>query len=163
MVKYAEKNGISKTARDYRTTRLTVRKWIKRYNKEGLTGLKDKSRAPHHIPHKTPKEIEQRVIELRKTHPAWGPERLKMHYEFPISTKAIGRIIRHAGLVRKRRRKWRKQRDLREVKKKLNALQFIQIDTKDLSDILKYWTQMRRLGLPRYMMGGRDVTFRIMM
>ncbi|MGQ9853525.1 MAG: hypothetical protein ACUVTG_09010 [Candidatus Oleimicrobiaceae bacterium] len=57
-------------------------------------------RAPTHIPHKTPKEIENRVIELRKTHPAWGPERLKMHYQLPISTKAIARIIRQAGLVR---------------------------------------------------------------
>lgn len=70
MVKYAEENGISKTARDYRTTRLTVRKWVRRYKEKGLNGLKDRSRAPHHIPHKTPKEIEEKVIELKKTHPA---------------------------------------------------------------------------------------------
>jgi len=61
-------------------------------------------RAQKHIPHKTPKDIENRVIELRKTHPAWGPERLKMHYELPISTKAIARIIRQAGLVKGRRK-----------------------------------------------------------
>jgi len=157
MVRYADRHGISKTARDYGTTRLTVRKWIKRYKEEGLEGFKDRSRAPHHIPHKTPKEIEDRVIDLRKNHPAWGPERLKMHYELPISTKAIARIIRQEGLVKKKKRKWKKQRDLREKKKALKALEFIEFDTKDLSDIEKYWPQMRRLRLPRYEHTARDV------
>ena len=157
MVERLEKVGISQTAREYRTTRLTVRKWRERYRQEGLRGLEDRSRAPHSIPHKTPKEMEERVIELRRSHPAWGPERLKLQFELSISTKAIGRIIRQAGLTRRRKKKWRKKRDLREVKKKLRALSFIQIDTKDLSDIEKYWPQMRRLGFPRYQLSARGV------
>jgi hypothetical protein len=87
---------------------------------------------------------------LRKKHPAWGPERLKLHYNLPISTKAIARIIRQEGLVRKRKKKWKKKRDLREMKKKLAPFQMIEIDTKDLSDIEKYWRGMRKLRLPRY-------------
>jgi len=157
MVERLEKVGISQTAREYRTTRLTVRKWRERYRQEGLRGLEDRSRAPHSIPHKTPKEMEERVIELRRSHPAWGPERLKLQFELSISTKAIGRIIRQAGLSRRRKKKWRKKRDLREVKKKLRALSFIQIDTKDLSDIERYWPQMRRLGFPRYQLSARGV------
>ena len=157
MVKRAQEIGNSQTAREFETTRLTVRKWVRRYREQGLRGLEDRSRAPKHIPHKTPKDIENRVIELRKTHPAWGPERLKMHYELPISTKAIARIIRQAGLIRKKKKKWRKQRDLREQKKALKPFQFIQVDTKDLIDIEKYWPQLRRLHLPRYQFGARDV------
>jgi len=157
MVEQASKVGISQTAREFKTTRLTVRKWVKRYGEEGLRGLEEHKRAPKHIPHKTSCEIEARVIELRRTHPAWGPERLKMHYDIPVSAKAIGRIIRQAGLVRKKKKKWKKQRDLRELKKSLKPYEFIQVDTKDLFDIEKYWPQMRALGLPRYEFTARDV------
>ena len=152
MVERSKEVGISQTAREYRTTRLTVRKWRKRYRQEGLRGLEDRCRAPQRIPHKTPKEMEEKGIELRKSHPAWGPERLKAQFELPISTKAIARIIRQAGLTRRR-----KKRDLREEKKRLRALEFVQLDTKDLSDIERYWPQMRRLGLPRYQLSARGV------
>jgi len=157
MAMRARKLGISQTAREYRTTRKTVRKWVNRYEKKGLEGLKNESRAPLHIPHKTPKKLEERVIELRKTHPSWGPYRLKEHYDLPISMKAVSRIIRDAGLGRKRKKKWKKRRDLRETKKRYRPFYRIQIDTKDLSDIEKYWPQMRRLGLPRYQHTAKDV------
>lgn len=157
MVLLAKEKGISFAARQYKTTRNTVRKWVNRYKEKGLKGLEDRSRAPKHIPHKTPKKIEKRVIKLRKEHPAWGPDRLKMHYDLPISTKAIARIIRQAKLVRKKKKKWKKQQDLREKKKALKALEFIEFDTKDLSDIEKYWPQMKKLGLPRYEHTARDI------
>ena len=157
MVYLARERGISETARQYNTTRNTVKKWVKRYKEEGLKGLENQKRVPNHIPHKTPKEVEKRIIELRKTHPAWGPDRLKEHYDIPVSTKAIARIIRQAGLVRKKKRKWKKQRDLREAKKKLLPFEFIQVDVKDLVDIEKYWPQMKELRLPRYEFTARDV------
>jgi len=74
------------------------------------------------MPHKRAREVETRVIELRRSHPAWEPEQLKFHFELPISTKAIARMIRQAR------------------KKRLGALEFIQLDTKDLAKLL---------GLPR--------------
>ncbi len=150
-------NNISATAKKFEVTRPIVRKWVRRYEKEGLRGLCDRSRTPHHIPHKTSKELEEKVIELRKSHPAWGPDRLKMHYELPISAKTIGRIIKESGLVKKKKRKWEKKRDLREMKKGWKALGYIQIDTKDLCDIEKYWPQMQNLKLPRYEYTARDV------
>jgi hypothetical protein len=51
--------------------------------KKHFLSLKNKSRVDKYIPHKTPKEIEERVINLQKKHPAWGPERLKLHYDLP--------------------------------------------------------------------------------
>ncbi|MGQ9560149.1 MAG: hypothetical protein ACUVWA_06525 [Candidatus Oleimicrobiaceae bacterium] len=75
------------------------------------------------------------MIELRKTPPAWGPERLKMRYQLPISTKAIAPTIRQAGLIRKKEKKRKKQRDLREEKRKLHLLHTIEIGTNNLSDI----------------------------
>lgn len=43
------------------------------------------------------------------------------------------------------------------MKKKYNLYEYIEIDTKDISDIEKYWPQMRSLGLPRYEHTARDV------
>ncbi|MDZ7393722.1 MAG: helix-turn-helix domain-containing protein [candidate division KSB1 bacterium] len=116
MAGLATVKGISEAARQYHTTCTTARKWLKRTRSKGL-GHFNRSGARQRSPHKTPKAMTDRVIELRRTHPAWGPERLKMHYELPISGKATARIIPQAGLVRKKKRRWKKQRDLREVKK----------------------------------------------
>lgn len=157
MVKCAIECDISEAARRYKTTRPTVRKWVTRYKKEGLKGLVGRKRTPKHIPHKTPKEVEERIIELRKTHPAWGPERLIMHYDITPSSKTIGRIIREAGLVRKKKKRWKKSRDLREMKKRFKVGEFIMVDVKDNSDIEKYWPQMKALNLPRYEYTARDV------
>jgi hypothetical protein len=77
--------------------------------KKDFLSLKNKSRVDKYILHKTPKEIEELVINLRKKHPAWGTERLKLHYDLPISTKAIVRIIHEGGLIRKRKRNGRRK------------------------------------------------------
>ena len=61
MVKYAQERGISEAAREYRTTRKMVRLWFYGYLKEGVKGLVDRSRAPHRIPHKTSKELEEKT------------------------------------------------------------------------------------------------------
>jgi transposase len=50
MVECALEHGKSQAAREYRTTRKTVRKWVKRFKQEGLDGLKDKKKAAKHIP-----------------------------------------------------------------------------------------------------------------
>ncbi|MDZ7413156.1 MAG: helix-turn-helix domain-containing protein [candidate division KSB1 bacterium] len=157
MVELATEKGRSEAVRQYNTTRRTARKWVRRHEEQGLAGL-DRNRAPKHIPHKTPKAMEDRFIELRRNHPAWRPERLKMHYELPISAKAIARIIRQAGLVRRKKRKWQKQRDLREVKKQSRPFRLITIDVKDLCDDMdKHWPPMMRLHLPRDEYSARDV------
>ncbi len=45
-----------------RTTRNTVRKWLRRYRDEGLEGLKDRSKTPKFIPHKIPKQQEEKML-----------------------------------------------------------------------------------------------------
>jgi len=51
--------GIRPTMRAFRCSRHTVRLWLRRYQEQGLAGLEERSRAPHHIPHKTPPEVER--------------------------------------------------------------------------------------------------------
>jgi transposase InsO family protein len=44
----------------------TCSKWIKRYLAEGEAGLLDRSSAPHSIPHRTPDELVEVIVLLRK-------------------------------------------------------------------------------------------------
>lgn len=65
MVQYAFQFGISEAARTFGTTRDTVRKWKRLYEQHGTKGLSNKSRAPKRIPHKTPKAIEELILQHR--------------------------------------------------------------------------------------------------
>jgi len=157
MVKMAENQGISQTAEVYETTRNTVRKWLYRYWNEGLEGLKDKSRAPLSIPHKMPKQDEEKIVALRKKLPSWGQDRLKEEFSLPYSTKTINRVLKQNGLIKKRKKKWQKRRDLRKIKEQMKPFEKLQIDVKELRDIEHYFPQMIRHKLPQFQYTARDM------
>jgi transposase len=54
---HARQHGIKAAARAFRTTVPTVRKWLRRYEAQGLKGLQQLSRAPHSCPHKITAEL----------------------------------------------------------------------------------------------------------
>ena len=95
----------------YRVSRKTGYKWVDRFAQEGLGGLADRSRAPKSCPHKTPKDLADALIELRRKHPRWGPRKLIGHLEkrFPEeawpAASTVGTILKQAGLSHPRRRK----------------------------------------------------------
>ena len=157
MVRMAEDEGISATARYYRTTRKTVQKWVRRYREGGLQALQNRRRAPKRIPHKMPGELEKKIAELRKRYPGWGARRLKTYFDLPCSQGAIYRVLRQNGLVQKRKKKWKKRRDLRKIKAALKPFEKLILDGKDLTDIEHYWPQMRFKRLPEYQYTARDV------
>jgi len=156
MVKYAQERGISEAAQEFRTTRKTVRLWLYRYLKEGVKGLLDRSRAPHHIPHKTSKELEQKVIELKKRYFTFSAKRLKEQYDLRISEGAMYRIWHEYKLLR-RKKKYQRQRDLRGLKRKYKVLEKVQMDTKRLDDIPELYPAYLKYRLPRYQFTARDV------
>jgi len=73
LVQTALERGIRATSRLFGCSRNTVRLWLRRYQQEGKPGLKERSRAPHHIPHQTPPEVEHRVLEAGDAIPCFGP------------------------------------------------------------------------------------------
>lgn len=84
----------------------------RRFEELGPAGFLDQSRAPRQIPHRTSTAIRELVAETRKTHPTWGPRKLKAWLEankqgvrLPAAS-TIGDILKELGLVaaRKRRR-----------------------------------------------------------
>ncbi len=109
LVESAQERGIKPTARLFATTVPTVRKWLRRFEQNGPSGLIGQSRARHRQPHKTPPHREAQFVQLRKTLPTFGARRLIREFALPISHGALERIWRQHGLIRKRRRKY--QRD----------------------------------------------------
>ncbi len=97
----------------YGVSRKTGYKWLKRYGEAGLEGLRERSRAPHHCPHKTPQEVEDEILQLRTRYRHWGPLTLRMRLQrdrpqlqWP-AVSTIGEILKRHDLlkVRKHRRK----------------------------------------------------------
>lgn len=157
IVRYAQTHGIKPAAHHYGCSKNTIKKWLRSFEEQGTSGLKNKSRAPHSCPHKTAPEIEEKIILKRKETPCYGPKRLK-HFNPSIkaSDGAIYRILKQEGLLRKRRKKYQRKQDLRAVKAQYNSLTQNQEDVKHLYDIPHYWTQMTSLGLPKYEYTIRD-------
>ena len=89
LVTYACQHGIKAAARAYRTTVPTARRWLRRYEQQGLKGLQELSRAPHSCPHKITGELAQRVLELRRRLPTFGARRLQREWELPLGHTAM--------------------------------------------------------------------------
>jgi hypothetical protein len=75
LVESARQWGIKPTARLFQTTVPTVRKWLRRFQQQGLRGLVELSRAPHHHPNQTSPEIEQQGVALRQQLFTFGARR----------------------------------------------------------------------------------------
>jgi transposase len=152
----ALQQGLRSAARAFGCSRNTVRTWLRRYLAHGKAGLKERSRAPKRIPHKTPAEVEQRVLEARDRIPCFGPQRLKQEFDLPCSTGAIGRILRQAGRSRQRKKPRPPSRSLAPQKMAWPAFGLLQIDVQDLSDLPGY-RELIPFGLPRYQYTARIV------
>ena len=116
IVKYAKQHGVKPAARLFDTTPKTVRKWLRRYEQERLTGLNELPRIPLTCPHKTSAVLERKVVTLRKQYPFKGSKRLKREHALPCSHEAIRRILNEHGLIKKRRKKHKRKKDLAAVR-----------------------------------------------
>src|SRR2546428_10118545 len=122
LVESAQQRGIKPTARLFQTTVPTVRKWLRRYQQQGPRGLIELSRAPHLQPGKTALALEQQVVALRQQLPTFGARRLIREFDLPLSHRALERIWRQHGLLRKRQRKYQRKQDLAHIKAHLARL-----------------------------------------
>ena len=158
MVRYARAHGIKPAARYFSTTVKTVRKWLRRWQPGSLRGLADRSCAPHHPRHGITTRARAQAMTLKQKLPSWGAARIKRDFSLALSTKALCRIWRAEGLLKRKRRKHRTKQCLREVKRKWRLFEQTSIDTKELCDIPELWPQLQRHHLPLYQYTAREVT-----
>jgi transposase InsO family protein len=100
------------TAIRYGVDRRTLHRWLVRYANDGLGALADRSSRPDRCPHQMAPEVEARIVELRRSHPGWGPRtilsKLRRELERPPSRAAIYRcLVRHRLIQPKPRRRRR--------------------------------------------------------
>lgn len=89
--------------REFGISRPTGYLWVQRYEEWGLAGIVEKSRRPHRSPKRTPAELEQRVIEVRKRYPDWGARKLGVvlqREQVELTESTIHRILLRHDLVR---------------------------------------------------------------
>ena len=101
---------MAELCREFKISRKTGYKLVKRYYEEGVEGLQDRSRAPHHQPKAVSQELEALLIRVRGDHPTWGPRKLRawlLRREPDLRLPAastIGEILKRHGLAAPRRR-----------------------------------------------------------
>jgi transposase len=155
LVRSAAAEGLRATADKYRISRNTVRQWKRRFEQQGLDGLRSRSTRPKRSPNKVSRQVENRVLEAR-ARSGFGAQRLVEEFELPCGISAVRRILREYRLTRKPRKKYQRKNDLRQVKKRLAPFQRLQIDTKHLKDLPNYLPQAKMLRLPLYQFTVRD-------
>ncbi len=88
-------------------------KWLNRYKQGGPAALEDRRPVALSCPHKTPDEVADRIVRLRKEHPFDGPKKLRVRLQTLEPTLAvpaastIGDILDRHGLIRPRRARLR--------------------------------------------------------
>jgi len=90
-------------------TRQTGYTLIERYHADGLEGLKERSRAPKHCPHRMSEEHASLLLDFKRSHLNWGPRKIRscLMERYPDlvlpAASTIGELFVHHGLVKHRR------------------------------------------------------------
>ena len=87
---------------EYGISRPTGYEWLGRYRQQGLAGIAERSRRPHHSPERTAEQLEAKVVQLRVRYPDWGAAKLSVllgreGIQLPKST--VHRILLRYDLV----------------------------------------------------------------
>lgn len=103
--------NFSQLCERYGISRKTGYKWVERYREEGMAGLAERSRRPHHRPVAIPYAIRQAILELRLAQrDAPGPKKIqallerRFGSETAPSKTSIYNILKAAGQIAPRRR-----------------------------------------------------------
>jgi transposase InsO family protein len=101
--------SLAELCRRYGISRKSGYKWLARHAAEGLDGLKDRSRAPHHHPQALEPDVAAAALAVRAKHPTWGPKKIRAWLgqhrgDLGIPAQStIGVLLERHGLVQPRR------------------------------------------------------------
>lgn len=96
MVRSIIEDGLTvpEAAARFRVSEKTCRKWLGRYLAEGLSGLRDRSSAPHHVANKTPEDRIDAIAWLRTFR--FTADQIADVFEMPLST--VSGILLELGI-----------------------------------------------------------------
>jgi len=102
-----EGRSYREVARSHGVSKSWVGKVLARYREGGEEAIRPRSKAPHRKPHRTPAELEDRIVKVRKrlTKQGFDAGAATIHYHLaqegiaPPSVSTIWRILRRRGFV----------------------------------------------------------------
>ena len=134
---YTQCRRIIKAKFEYDISIRTLKRWIKQLD-EGGWDLLDKSRRPHTIHRKVSKEIESRIISLRKK-TGWGSEKLVLYLsDINLSPRTVDKILSRHNLLKETKNKGKQKKWIRWQRKHPNSLW--QIDHTDEQELFDCYT-----------------------
>ena len=102
----AHGKNASLTARHFGIGRMTLHRWLKRFEKSGVIGLNKYSTKPKNVRRPaSPWPVVSRIVELRKQYPAWSKHKLAAILKregLIASSSTVGRILKRKGLIDKK-------------------------------------------------------------
>lgn len=109
---HGDRFTMSELCARYGVSRRVGYKWLARFEAEGRPGLADRSRAPHHRPHRLADRLVELFVTERTAHPFWGARKLltvlaKRHPRITAwpAPSTVADLLARRGLVKKRRRR----------------------------------------------------------
>ena len=103
--------SMSELCARYGISRPTGYKWWARHHAAGDDGLRERSHAPHHCPHRTAATVEALLVDARRTY-GWGARKLVAvlrprypEHQWPALSTVNDLLARHQLLRRRRRRR----------------------------------------------------------
>ena len=87
----------AEVARQFRVSRATVGKWVRRYRALGEAGLGDRSSAPCSHPRRTPSDVEGRICAVRRQQ-GFGPHRIA--WALGVARSTVYAVLRRHQLHR---------------------------------------------------------------
>ena len=165
---YFETHSIRKTALIWKTSRNLVRKHLRRYEKDDINGLEDKSRRPKYSPNQTSASIEKIVV-LERKRTNFGRVRLQRHlrneFKLNISSSTIRNIYRRNKLQRQRRKRTRYNTVVSYDWDRIKPLENFQVDLKYVLDFTalpeEVYTHFTKIKIPPYQWSCIDVVTRV--
>lgn len=154
LVDYANRYGIKSASIKFATTVKTVRKWVKRFKQNGKSGLYDESRRPKKNPNEMLAFWKFKILDeckrLKDNNKRIRAKRIKKVLNVPYSLPTILKVIKSNGYLKTKNTKKKRIKDLREMKRKYKAFEKIQVDIKELGDIVEFFPHLIDFKLPKY-------------
>ena len=131
--------NVSKTCRYYGISRQAYYKWFRRYEADGLAGLRDGSSRPHISPRATSAEVVGKIDYLRQTY-HFGPHKIAMYLERYHDPKlrpvGIWRILKRLDMSRlPASQRYRRHRDRWKRYEKPQPGHRVQVDVKFIAPL----------------------------
>jgi transposase InsO family protein len=126
---YKKLGSVSKASRKCGMPRSTLYRWIKRYEKEGLPGLVDKSQKPKHLAkQKVDESLKSLILKIRQDY-KFGPQRISTHllreHQIQLSVTTVWRVLKTSQI--KPLKKYRGKQEIKRYSRPIPG-ERVQID-----------------------------------